>query len=60
MGNYSKAIAAFIMSLLTLAAMFGVSTDWATPSLVDGVAVLIGTLITTLGVVKSPANVPSE
>ena len=41
-----KAIAAFLTSLFTLVAMFGVSTDWASPSLIDGVSVILGSVLT--------------
>lgn len=42
-----KAVAAFLTSLLTLAAMFGVSTDWASPTLIDGVSVILGAVLTS-------------
>lgn len=42
-----KAVAAFITSLLALVAMFGVSTDWASPSLVEGVSVILGAVLTS-------------
>ena len=42
-----KAVAAFLTSLLALVAMFGVSTDWATPSLIEGVSVILGAVLTS-------------
>jgi hypothetical protein len=42
----SKAIAAFITSLIALIGLFGVSTGWITPSMVDAVAVVGGALLT--------------
>ena len=42
----SKAIAAFITSLVALIGLFGVSTGWITPSMVDAVAVVGGALLT--------------
>lgn len=42
-----KAIAAFLTSLLALVAMFGVSTEWASPTLVEGVSVILGALLTS-------------
>lgn len=41
-----KAVAAFLTSLLALVAMFGISTDWATPSLIEGVSVVLGAVLT--------------
>lgn len=41
-----KAVAALITSLIALIGLFGVSTGWATPSLVDGVSVILGALVT--------------
>ena len=40
-----KAVAAFLTSLLAIVAMFGVSTDWATPSLIEGVAAILGAVL---------------
>jgi hypothetical protein len=42
----SKAIAAFITSLIALIGLFGVSTGWITPSMIDAVAVVGGALMT--------------
>lgn len=42
-----KAIAAFLTSLLALVAMFGVSTDWASPTLIEGVSVVLGAVLTS-------------
>jgi uncharacterized protein (DUF697 family) len=41
-----KAAAAFITSLIALVGVFGVSTDWATPSLIDVAATVVGAAIT--------------
>ena len=41
MGNYSKAIVAFLGAAATLAAAFGLNVDWATPELISGVGGLI-------------------
>lgn len=42
-----KAVAAFITSLLALLAMFGVATDWASPTLVEAVSAVIGAVLTS-------------
>lgn len=42
-----KAIAAFLTSLLALVAMFGVSTEWASPSLIEGISVILGAVLTS-------------
>lgn len=41
-----KAVAAFLTSLLALVAMFGVATEWASPSLIEGVSVILGSVLT--------------
>ena len=41
-----KAVAAFLTSLVALIAMFGVSTEWASPSLIDSVSVILGAVLT--------------
>jgi len=41
-----KAVAAFLTSLIALVGLFGVSTGWATPSLVDAVSAVLGALLT--------------
>ena len=41
-----KAIAAFLTSLLALVAMFGVSTEWASPTVVESVSVVLGAVLT--------------
>ena len=41
-----KAIAAFLSSLVTLVAMFGISTSWASPTLIEGVAAVLGAVLT--------------
>ena len=43
-----KAIAAFITSLIALIGLFGVSTGWVTPSLIDSVSVVLGALLTAV------------
>ena len=40
-----KAVAAFLTSLLAIVAMFGVSTDWASPSLIEAVAAVLGAVL---------------
>lgn len=42
----NKAIAAFLTSLVALVAVLGVSTDWATPDLIETVSVVIGAIVT--------------
>jgi hypothetical protein len=41
-----KAVAAFVSSLLAIVAMFGVTTDWATPSMVETISVVLGAVLT--------------
>ena len=41
-----KAVAAFITSLVALVGLFGVSTGWASPTLIDAVSVVLGGLLT--------------
>ena len=41
-----KAVAAFLTSLLALVAMFGVSTEWASPTVVESVSVVLGAVLT--------------
>lgn len=41
-----KAIAAFLTSLLTLVAMFGISTEWASPTVIESVSVVLGAVLT--------------
>lgn len=41
-----KAVAAFLSSLLAIVGMFGVATDWATPSVIESVSVVIGAVMT--------------
>ena len=41
-----KAIAALISSLIAIGAMFGISTGWATPGLVEAVAAIGGAVLT--------------
>ena len=43
-----KAVAAFITSLIALIGLFGVSTGWVTPSLVDSVSVILGAVLTAV------------
>ena len=42
-----KAIAAFITSLLSILAMFGVATDWASPTLVEAISAVVGAVLTS-------------
>lgn len=41
-----KAIAAFLTSLVALIGLFGVSTGWVSPSLIDSVSVILGAVLT--------------
>jgi hypothetical protein len=43
-----KAVAAFLTSLVALVAMFGISTGWVTPSLIDSVSVVLGAVLTAV------------
>lgn len=43
-----KAFAAFLTSLVALVGLFGVSTGWITPSMIDAVAVVGGALLTAV------------
>jgi len=43
-----KAVAAFLTSLLALVAMFGVSTEWASPTVVESVSVVLGAVLTAV------------
>lgn len=43
-----KAVAAFLTSLVALVAMFGVSTEWASPSLIESVSVVLGAVLTAV------------
>ena len=43
----AKAIAAFLTSLVALISVFGVSTSWASPSLIDGVSIVLGAVLTS-------------
>ena len=42
----AKAVAAFITSLIAPIGLFGVSTGWVTPSMIDGISVIGGALLT--------------
>lgn len=42
-----KAVAAFLTSLVALIGLFGVSTGWATPTLIDTVSVVLGAILTS-------------
>ena len=37
-----KAIAAFLTSLIALVGLFGVATDWASPTLIDTASIVLG------------------
>jgi len=43
-----KAVAAFLTSLIALISLFGVSTGWVTPSLIDSVSVILGAVLTAV------------
>lgn len=40
-----KAVAAFITSLVALVTLFGVSTDWATPTVIESVSAVAGAVL---------------
>lgn len=42
----SKAIAAFLASLIAIVGLFGITTEWATPTLIEAVAAVLGALLT--------------
>lgn len=42
-----KAVAAFLTSLVAIIAMFGVSTDWASPTLIEAVSAILGAVLTS-------------
>ena len=52
MKNWSKAIAAVLGTLVTVAMAFGLDVEWATPEVIAGV----GGALTTLLVIIFPAN----
>lgn len=41
-----KAVAAFLTSLIALIGLFGVTTDWATPGLIEAIAAVLGAVLT--------------
>lgn len=41
-----KAVAAFITSLIAIVGLFGVATDWASPSLIEAISAVVGALVT--------------
>lgn len=41
-----KAVAAFLTSLVALIGLFGVSTGWVTPTMIEAVSVVLGALLT--------------
>jgi hypothetical protein len=43
-----KAVAAFLTSLIALISLFGVSTGWASPNLIDSVSVVLGAVLTAV------------
>ena len=43
-----KAVAAVITSLVALIGLFGISTGWVTPSLIDSVSVILGAVLTAV------------
>ena len=49
-----KAVAAFLTSLVALAAVFGISTHWATPGLIESVSVVLGAVITAVATYMIP------
>ncbi len=43
-----KAVAAFLTSLIALIGLFGVTTDWASPTLIEAVAAVLGAILTAV------------
>ena len=43
-----KAVAAFITSLIALVGVFGISTGWASPTLIDAVSAVLGAVLTAV------------
>jgi len=43
-----KAVAAFITSLVALVGVFGISTGWASPTLIDAVSAVLGAVLTAV------------
>ena len=43
-----KAVAAFITSLVALIGLFGISTGWASPTLIDAVSAVLGAVLTAV------------
>ncbi len=43
-----KAVAAFLTSLIALIGLFGVTTDWASPTLIEAVAAVLGAVLTAV------------
>ena len=43
-----KAVAAFITSLVALIGLFGISTGWVTPTMIDSVSVIGGAVLTAV------------
>jgi len=41
-----KAVAAFLSSLVALVGLFGISTGWVSPTLIDSVSVVVGAILT--------------
>lgn len=42
-----KAVAAFLTSLIAIIGMFGVATDWASPTLIEGISAVLGAVLTS-------------
>lgn len=43
----AKAVAAFITSLIAIIGMFGVATDWASPTLIEAISAVLGAVLTS-------------
>jgi hypothetical protein len=43
-----KAVAAFLTSLVALVGLFGISTGWVSPTLIDSVSVILGAVLTAV------------
>ena len=53
--SFDKAIAALVGALLTIAATFGLPTDWATPEIIGVIGSVLTSLLTFVVPNKKPA-----
>lgn len=59
MSQYNKAIVAFLGSLVTLLAAFGIDLPWATPEMVSAVGGVVTTFLVWLVPNKQPTSAQS-